>query len=140
MRFRVSSGDSEHPATAGSMRQLLEQDCLRPAVVRVRILPFERKLSQKRRIRWWTALVCTKAQETSHPAQRLADFRIKWLRGGMAEWSMAVVLKTTVPGRVPGVRIPLPPPDEYRPPRSAASDAGSRPHCRRAMLPIVLVA
>jgi hypothetical protein len=27
----------------------------------------------------------------------------------MAEWSMAVVLKTTVPGRVPGVRIPLPP-------------------------------
>src|SRR5262252_1964954 len=30
-------------------------------------------------------------------------------RGGMAEWSMAVVLKTTVPGRVPGVRIPLPP-------------------------------
>src|SRR5690348_6214326 len=34
-------------------------------------------------------------------------------RGGMAEWSMAVVLKTTVPGRVPGVRIPLPPP-EYR--------------------------
>src|SRR6187402_1788451 len=31
-------------------------------------------------------------------------------RGGMAEWSMAVVLKTTEPGRVPGVRIPLPPP------------------------------
>src|SRR5262245_28780795 len=29
----------------------------------------------------------------------------------MAERSMAVVLKTTVPGRVPGVRIPLPPPD-----------------------------
>ena len=32
--------------------------------------------------------------------------------GGMAEWSMAVVLKTTVPGRVPGVRIPLPPPNQ----------------------------
>jgi hypothetical protein len=31
--------------------------------------------------------------------------------GGMAEWSMAVVLKTTEPGRVPGVRIPLPPPN-----------------------------
>ena len=31
--------------------------------------------------------------------------------GGMAEWSMAVVLKTTAPGTVPGVRIPLPPPD-----------------------------
>ena len=31
-------------------------------------------------------------------------------RGGVAEWSMAVVLKTTVPGRVPGVRIPPPPP------------------------------
>src|SRR5262245_1552374 len=33
----------------------------------------------------------------------------------MAEWSMAVVLKTTVPGRVPGVRIPLPPPIFARP-------------------------
>src|SRR4051812_20443139 len=31
--------------------------------------------------------------------------------GGMAEWSMAVVLKTTEPETVPGVRIPLPPPD-----------------------------
>ena len=41
-------------------------------------------------------------------------------RGGMAEWSMAVVLKTTVPGRVPGVRIPLPPPDSSR-----ESDVGS---------------
>ena len=30
--------------------------------------------------------------------------------GGMAEWSMAVVLKTTEPETVPGVRIPLPPP------------------------------
>ncbi len=39
-------------------------------------------------------------------AQILARFR----RGGMAEWSMAVVLKTTEPVRVPGVRIPLPPP------------------------------
>src|SRR4029450_363530 len=29
--------------------------------------------------------------------------------GGMAEWSMAVVLKTTVPGRAPGVRTPFPP-------------------------------
>jgi hypothetical protein len=28
----------------------------------------------------------------------------------MAEWSMAVVLKTTEPERVPGVRIPLSPP------------------------------
>src|SRR2546427_8994177 len=35
-------------------------------------------------------------------------------RGGMAEWSMAVVLKTTVPARVPGVRIPLPPPAKIR--------------------------
>jgi hypothetical protein len=30
--------------------------------------------------------------------------------GEVAEWSMAVVLKTTVPGRVPGVRIPPSPP------------------------------
>ena len=31
----------------------------------------------------------------------------------MAEWSMAVVLKTIEPERVPGVRIPLPPPYLY---------------------------
>src|SRR5439155_12636668 len=31
--------------------------------------------------------------------------------GGMAEWSMAVVLKTTVGETPPGVRIPLPPPN-----------------------------
>jgi hypothetical protein len=31
--------------------------------------------------------------------------------GEVAEWSMAVVLKTTVPGRVPGVRIPPSPPN-----------------------------
>jgi hypothetical protein len=30
-------------------------------------------------------------------------------RGEMGEWSMAVVLKTTEPETVPGVRIPLPP-------------------------------
>ena len=29
--------------------------------------------------------------------------------GEMAEWSIAAVLKTVVPVRVPGVRIPLPP-------------------------------
>jgi hypothetical protein len=32
------------------------------------------------------------------------------INGEVAEWSMAVVLKTTVPGRVPGVRIPPSPP------------------------------
>ena len=31
--------------------------------------------------------------------------------GGMAEWLMAAVLKTVVPERVSGVRIPLPPPN-----------------------------
>jgi hypothetical protein len=30
--------------------------------------------------------------------------------GGMAEWTMATVLKTVVAARSPGVRIPLPPP------------------------------
>jgi hypothetical protein len=30
--------------------------------------------------------------------------------GGVAEWSMAAVLKTAVLARVPGVRIPSPPP------------------------------
>jgi hypothetical protein len=42
--------------------------------------------------------------------------------GGMAEWTMATVLKTVVAARSPGVRIPLPPPD--RPYRSAAGLAG----------------
>jgi hypothetical protein len=40
--------------------------------------------------------------------RRLGDNKTD--RGEMAEWSMAVVLKTTEPGRVPGVRIPLSPP------------------------------
>jgi hypothetical protein len=30
--------------------------------------------------------------------------------GGMCEWLKQAVLKTAVPERVPGVRIPLPPP------------------------------
>ena len=34
--------------------------------------------------------------------------------GGMAEWLMAVVLKTTVRESVPGVRILLPPPFRRR--------------------------
>src|SRR5688572_8417425 len=34
--------------------------------------------------------------------------------GGMAEWLMAAVLKTAVPERVSGVRIPLPPPTSAR--------------------------
>ena len=41
--------------------------------------------------------------------RRLLSARIPQ-HGEMAEWSMAVVLKTTEPGRVPGVRIPLSPP------------------------------
>ena len=31
--------------------------------------------------------------------------------GGLAEWSIAAVLKTVVPARAPGVRIPHPPPN-----------------------------
>src|SRR5262245_7444246 len=41
---------------------------------------------------------------------RLREFWPDVRRGGMAEWSMAVVLKTTVGATLPGVRIPLPPP------------------------------
>ena len=33
--------------------------------------------------------------------------------GGMAEWTKAVVLKTTVGETSPGVRIPLPPPYDF---------------------------
>jgi hypothetical protein len=47
--------------------------------------------------------------------------------GGMAEWSMAVVLKTTVRETVPGVRIPLPPPTYTRATvRVRAEDIGNR--------------
>jgi hypothetical protein len=35
---------------------------------------------------------------------------VKIVNGGMAEWFKAAVLKTVELGRVPGVRIPLPPP------------------------------
>jgi hypothetical protein len=50
------------------------------------------------------------ANVTSEPCRgKRADVRFA-KAGGMAEWSMAVVLKTTVPERAPGVRIPLPPP------------------------------
>ena len=34
-------------------------------------------------------------------------------RGGMGERLIPAVLKTVVPERVPGVRIPLPPPDPF---------------------------
>ncbi len=41
------------------------------------------------------------------PLSRVSALEL--LLGGMAEWFKAAVLKTVVPGRVPGVRIPLPP-------------------------------
>ena len=44
---------------------------------------------------------------------RMASGEINSLnRGGMAEWTMATVLKTVVAARSPGVRIPLPPPQQ----------------------------
>ena len=52
-------------------------------------------------------------------ARILATFR----RGGMAEWSMAVVLKTTVPERVPGVRCPV----HWRPGLLRACSVGAAP-------------
>ena len=51
---------------------------------------------------------CRKITPATGVAQR--DQAIKC--GEVAEWSMAVVLKTTEPETVPGVRIPLPPPDQ----------------------------
>jgi hypothetical protein len=46
--------------------------------------------------------------------------------GGVAEWSMAAVLKTAVPGRVPGVRIPPPPPTSEPPKPSRHTSPRSR--------------
>src|SRR5207247_3306273 len=54
---------------------------------------------------------CSPDDGSAAPTKERSDLRLESRRGGMAEWSMAVVLKTTVPGRVPGVRIPLPPPN-----------------------------
>ena len=63
-------------------------------------------------------------------------------RGEMAERSMAVVLKTTVPERVPGVRIPLSPPLFAGPFRErwlaalarGASSLGSNPNRRHTIV------
>jgi hypothetical protein len=52
-------------------------------------------------------------------------WRVQLRRGGMAEWSMAAVLKTAVPGRVPGVRIPLPPPASQREAGRRESSSGT---------------
>ena len=43
------------------------------------------------------------------------------VHGGMGEWLIPAVLKTVVPERVPGVRIPLPPPLTSKPRRYAGS-------------------
>jgi hypothetical protein len=51
----------------------------------------------------------TQTDERANAQRRVLDL-LSNSRGGMAEWSMAVVLKTTEPETVPGVRIPLPPP------------------------------
>ncbi len=66
--------------------------------------------------------------------------------GGMAEWLMAAVLKTAVPERVSGVRIPLPPPDSrFRSPlaerdgfRHAAARSARRQRARIPAVPISL--
>ena len=50
------------------------------------------------------------------------DRALDWRgRGGVAEWFKAAVLKTAVPGRVPGVQIPPPPPSKSCRPRERAS-------------------
>ena len=40
---------------------------------------------------------------------KLSSLKKTSYNGGLAEWSKAAVLKTVVPVRAPGVRIPLPP-------------------------------
>ena len=56
-----------------------------------------------------TNLVIHHIRRNGERRAKLEEIRIS-KRGEMAERSMAVVLKTTVPERVPGVRIPLSPP------------------------------
>ena len=81
----------------------------------------------------------TESRRVSTPAgprSRSSTFRIKSKYGGMAERSMAVVLKTTVPGRVPGVRIPLPPPFDSRAKRATVEwrpERASRVEGRRSL-------
>jgi hypothetical protein len=45
----------------------------------------------------------------------LLSYLLQWLNpcGGMCEWLKQAVLKTALPYRVTGVRIPLPPPCNY---------------------------
>ena len=54
--------------------------------------------------RLMVTLPVTRRSAEARPDRRSREFWRKFRRGGMAEWSMAVVLKTTAPERVPGVR------------------------------------
>jgi hypothetical protein len=58
----------------------------------------------------------------------------RFKNGEVAEWSMAVVLKTTVPGRVPGVRIP-PSPPAFAHEHCEGCHAGAPQGRRRTSLP-----
>ena len=51
---------------------------------------------------------------------KVSDKSFYLCSGGMAEWSIAAVLKTVVPSREPGVRIPLPPQAQSKPFRRQA--------------------
>jgi hypothetical protein len=61
------------------------------------------------RVSRYHGVAVPKTHKRANVRRRVLDL-LRNCRGGMAEWSMAVVLKTTEPETVPGVRIPLPPP------------------------------
>jgi hypothetical protein len=62
-------------------------------------------------------------RENDAVSERRVNSRIKWRYGEMRERLKRVVLKTTEPGRVPGVRIPLSPPDFARLRRASSRQA-----------------
>src|SRR3954470_5149804 len=64
-------------------------------------------------------------------------FAIDYVYGELAEWLMAPVLKTGIPGRVSGVRIPHSPPLAHWLSSRAASPAGIFSSCRNKALILV---
>ena len=74
------------------------------------------------------------ARNGAPPVQvKIGFHRVKMVSGGMAERFKAAVLKTVELGRVPGVRIPLPPPENALSGRAAMDSPPARNgECSRA--------
>ena len=109
-----ASGATFHPTASGTTARCagIELDVVPHVLVRAEWLA--RRVAQFRRMSSravpTVTLRVTLRDEAGLDLRETCELWSESARGEMAEWSMAVVLKTTEPGRVPGVRIPLSPP------------------------------